>query len=184
MGFYAFGEMEMNSKKLLWNIYRIKEQLGPIGWAIVASCFLGLILASFLWVPTYFQWKSLTHPQANASIQAALPSRESEIAQFLAHFPLAKSRSHDIQMLMDDSEALGLTLNQVSYKMEESQEDNLTHYHIDFMVTASYPVLRDFISKTLIDLPNLSMDRLTFSRKSVSDEVIDAHIRMTLHAIK
>jgi hypothetical protein len=184
MGFYAFGEMEMNSKKLLWGIYRIGEQLGPVGWTLLASCFLGLILASFLWAPTYFKWKALAHPQARLSTQEALPSRERDITQFLAHFPLAKARSHDIQMLMDGSEALGLTLNQVSYKMEESQEDHLAHYHIDFMVTASYPVLSDFISKTLIDLPNLSMDRLTFSRKSVSDEAIDAHIRMTLHAIK
>lgn len=60
----------------------------------------------------------------------------------------------------------------------------IERYEIVLPVAGSYPQLREFLKRALIEIPVLSLDQLTLKRESRDDGAVRAELKMTLHLVK
>ena len=51
-------------------------------------------------------------------------------------------------------------------------------------MSGSYLQLRDFLRRTLTEIPVLSLDQMTLKREGRNDGAVQAELRMTLHMVK
>jgi hypothetical protein len=57
-------------------------------------------------------------------------------------------------------------------------------YEIVLPVAGTYPQIRDFLRRSLEEIPVLSLDQLSVKRERRSDAAVQAELRMTLHMVK
>ena len=57
-------------------------------------------------------------------------------------------------------------------------------YEIVLPVAGSYPQIRDFLRRSLAEIPVLSVDQLSLKRESRNDAALQAELRMTFHMVK
>jgi hypothetical protein len=60
----------------------------------------------------------------------------------------------------------------------------IERYEIVLPVAGSYPQLREFLKRALVEIPVLSLDQLTLKRESRDDGAVHAELKMTLHLVK
>ena len=51
-------------------------------------------------------------------------------------------------------------------------------------VSGSYPQIRDFLKRSLAEIPLMSVDQLALKRESRNDAAVQAELRLTLHMVK
>jgi len=51
-------------------------------------------------------------------------------------------------------------------------------------VSGSYPQMRDFLKRSLAEIPVLSLDQISLRRESRKEGAVHAELRMTLHRVK
>ena len=79
--------------------------------------------------------------------------------------------------------ATGLQLKSASYRVQPT-EGRIVRYEIVLPVAGSYPQIREFLKRSLAEVPVLSIDQLTLKRESRNDGALQAELRMTLHMVK
>jgi Tfp pilus assembly protein PilO len=79
--------------------------------------------------------------------------------------------------------ATGVQLKSASYRTQPT-EGRIVRYEIVLPVAGSYPQLREFLKRSLAEIPVLSIDQLTLKRESRKDGALQAELRMTLHMVK
>jgi Tfp pilus assembly protein PilO len=79
--------------------------------------------------------------------------------------------------------ATGLQMKSASYRTRDS-EGRIQRYEILLPVAGSYGQIRDFLKRSLADIPVLSVDQLTLKREGKTEALIQAEMRLTLHMLK
>jgi hypothetical protein len=79
--------------------------------------------------------------------------------------------------------ASGLELRSGDYRLAESRE-RIERYQITLPVTGSYAQIRSFLEGALAEIPVLSLDHVSFRRKSANEARIEAEVVLTLHLLK
>ena len=79
--------------------------------------------------------------------------------------------------------ATGVQLKSASYRTQPT-EGRIVRYEIVLPVAGSYPQIREFLKRSLAEIPVLSVDQLTLKRASRDDGAVQAELRMTLHMVK
>jgi hypothetical protein len=77
-----------------------------------------------------------------------------------------------------EAEAAGVELPRGSYEYLPARDGVAAHYRMTFPVHAGYPQLRTFMDNTLIALPSVAVEGLKIERKNVSDETVDAELKL------
>jgi Tfp pilus assembly protein PilO len=78
--------------------------------------------------------------------------------------------------------ATGVQLKSARYRTQPT-EGRIVRYEIVLPVSGSYPQLRDFLKRSLAEIPVLSLDQITLKRESRNDGALNAELRMTLHMV-
>jgi Tfp pilus assembly protein PilO len=76
--------------------------------------------------------------------------------------------------------ASGVQLKSATYKTE-TPEGRIVRTEIVLPVTGSYPHIRDFLKRSLAEIPVLSVDSLNLKK---TDQAIQAEMKLTLHMVK
>jgi len=79
--------------------------------------------------------------------------------------------------------ATGVQLKSASYRTPPL-EGRIVRYEIVLPVAGSYPQIREFLRRSLAEIPVLSVDQVTLKRASRNDGALQAELRMTLHMVK
>lgn len=79
--------------------------------------------------------------------------------------------------------ATGVQLKSASYK-EQKTDGRIVRYEMVLPVSGSYPQIRDFLKRSLAEIPVLSVDQLALKRETRNDGAIQAELRLTLHMVK
>jgi Tfp pilus assembly protein PilO len=79
--------------------------------------------------------------------------------------------------------ATGVQLKSATYRTQ-STDARIVRYEIALPVTGSYGQIRDFLKRSLAEIPVLSVDQLTLKRESGNGSLIHADLRLTLHMVK
>lgn len=172
--------------ELLWRARRLAQGCGA---AAVAGASLLLGCAVFAACVVAPQDERLAHSRAAAASAKARPQSpavsaisgaESELAKFYRYFPARSSTNDLLEKIFAVASAHGLVLEQGEYQLQHEQEMRLTRLGIVLPVKGSYPQIRQFISQAMRDVPNLSLDGITYTRPRVEDATVEAQVRMTL----
>jgi hypothetical protein len=57
-------------------------------------------------------------------------------------------------------------------------------YEISVPVSGSYAQIREFVKRSLVEIPVLSIDQLSIKRQSRNEGAVQAELRLTLHRVK
>lgn len=76
--------------------------------------------------------------------------------------------------------ATGITLRQGEYRLLRERDGRLRRYQVLLPMRGSYPALRTFVSAALQTLPNAALDQVSFERRRVDEQEVDAQVQLTL----
>lgn len=79
--------------------------------------------------------------------------------------------------------ATGVQLKSASYRTQKT-DARIVRYEIVLPVAGSYGQIRDFLKRSLAEIPVLSVDQLSLKREGKADGLIQAQMRLTLHMVK
>jgi Tfp pilus assembly protein PilO len=166
---------------------RLPHELGPLGLAsLLVLVALGI-----------FQWLVLGPMQArNAELQERV-ARQAPAAQ--ASGPAASSQDRVAAVydfLRKDQQATdwlatlygigtatGVQLKSASYRTQPA-DGRIVRYEIVLPVAGSYPQIREFLRRSLAEIPVLSLDQINLKRENRNDGAVNAELRLTLHMVK
>jgi hypothetical protein len=77
--------------------------------------------------------------------------------------------------------ATGLQMKSASYRTQKT-EGRIVRYEIVLPVEGSYPQVRDFLKRSLAEIPVMSVDSVSLKRAAKGS--IQAEMRLTLHMVK
>ena len=79
--------------------------------------------------------------------------------------------------------ATGVELQSANYKTQNAG-GRLQRYEIVLPLTGSYTQMRDFLKRSLTEIPVLSLDQITLKRENRREGTVQAELRLTLHMVK
>jgi Tfp pilus assembly protein PilO len=80
--------------------------------------------------------------------------------------------------------ATGVELQSASYKSQAAQGSRVERYEIVLPLTGSYTQMRDFLKRSLAEVPVLSLDQISLKRENRREGTVQAELRLTLHMVK
>lgn len=78
------------------------------------------------------------------------------------------------------AQAHGIALTQGQYKLEREADSRVLQYQIVLPVRGSYVKLRRFIGAAVEAMPGAALDHVSFERRRVDDDAVDAELRFVL----
>jgi Tfp pilus assembly protein PilO len=79
--------------------------------------------------------------------------------------------------------ATGVQLKSASYRTQPA-DGRIVRYEIVLPVAGSYPQIREFLRRSLAEIPVLSLDQINLKRENRNDGAVNAELRLTLHMVK
>lgn len=163
-----------------------------VGWpGAIGLGVLALALAGYLAVllPTQdrlanlrTQISSLSAKIAkNKATQSTMSAPEDNLLDFYRRFPVHVAAPDVLEKLYAAAADAGIALEQGEYRPETAKGDKLDRYQITLPVTGSYPQIRKFIARLLVDLPAISLDGVSFQRQKIGDAQVESQIKLTLY---
>jgi hypothetical protein len=172
--------------ELLWRARRLVQGRGAAAVAGALLLFGCAAFAAYVVVPQSERLAQARGAAASAKVRpqsptvTAISGAESELAKFYRYFPERSSTNDLLEKIFAVASAQGLVLEQGEYQLQHEQEMRLTRLGMVLPVKGSYPQIRQFVSQALRDIPNLSLDGITYTRQRVEDVTVEAQVRMTL----
>jgi hypothetical protein len=79
--------------------------------------------------------------------------------------------------------ATGVQLKSANYRTQKTA-GRIVRYEMVLPIAGSYPQIRDFLKRSLAEIPVMSVDQLTLKRETRNDGAVQAELRLTLHMVK
>jgi FAD/FMN-containing dehydrogenase len=164
--------------------FDLRHELGTLG--MLAALVLGAALAFSAAIVQPLEAKSRSvaarvageraSPQANAS-----PAAE-KLGEFYDYLAKPEQTTDWLAKLYAIGQATGVQLASATYRSE--QAGRIEHYQIVLPVSGSYAQMREFLDRSLAEIPVLSLDHMTLKRESRRDGAVQAELKLTLHMVK
>ena len=77
----------------------------------------------------------------------------------------------------------GVRMKSATYR-SQATDGRIVRYEIVLPVAGTYPQVRDFLRRSLEEIPVLSVDQLSLKREKRSETAVQVELRMTLHMVK
>lgn len=185
-GPWRAGRVRLRAEVLLWRQ----------GWAWLVGP-LCLVLSLGLWygvlVPrqqalleSRLQVKRLLERPSVSKAAVAPPplsaADRGEAAVELLHASLGPHAGVGLQLrrLYALATKQNLLLSQSDYQRVAVPAQGIERLQVTFPFKANYPQLRRFMESVLLDMPNVSIDQLSFKRVQVSQSQVDVRLRLSL----
>jgi Tfp pilus assembly protein PilO len=163
-------------------ILQMREQLGPTGLASLA------LLAAAI---AFFALAVQPLEQKDRALRAALERRAAagadygpdQLAAFYRFLERKEETTDWLAKLHGIARATGVDLRSATYRTQDAGT-RLERYEIVVPVSGSYGQIRDFLKRTLAEVPVLSLDQVSLKRESRNDAQVRAELRMAIHRMK
>ena len=166
---------------------RLPHELGPLGLASLAVLVaLGI-----------FHWLVIEPMQArNAELQERVarqeraaqepgPANTQDRVAAVYDFLRKDQQTTDwLATLYGIGTATGVQLKSAAYRTQPAAEGRIVRYEIVLPVAGSYPQIREFLRRSLAEIPVLSLDQINLKREHRNDGAVNAELRLTLHMVK
>jgi hypothetical protein len=172
-------------RRLTAQMYRLRDELGMAGIAalalfIAAGAFMALVLQ-----PMKEQNRVL---EARAGIGRDLATvsgvnAAEKVASVYEYLEKPEGTTDWLAKLYAIGKATGVELQSANYKTQAAG-GRLQRYEIVLPLTGSYAQMREFLKRSLADIPVLSLDQISLKRENRRDGTVQAELRLTLHMVK
>ena len=161
--------------------YQVKKLFHRIGAAGVAGIFL---LAAALFFSNYVvrpleQRNTLLAAKTNPSVKTQ-PGAE-KVAAVYEYLQQAEEPTDWLAKLHAIGAASGVQMKSASYKTQRT-DARIVRYEIVLPVAGSYGQIRDFLKRSLAEIPVMSLDQITLKREE-KGSAVHAEMRLTLHMV-
>ena len=171
--------------KIYPHFYRLRDELGVTGLAalvlfIAAGAFLSLVLQPMK------QKNRVLEARAGISRDLGAVSNVNaaeKVASVYEYLEKPEATTDWLAKLYAIGKATGVELQSASYKTQNAN-GRLQRYEIVLPLTGSYTQMRDFLKRSLAEIPVLSLDQITLKRDNRREGTVQAELRLTLHMVK
>jgi len=163
------------------NLNRIRESLGMSGIAGIFLLACGIFFAHAVVNPLETRAARLQDKASRKAPDAAVPGAE-KVAEVYAYLEKDEDATDWLAKLHAIGTATGVQLQSASYRTQKT-DAKIVRYEIALPVAGSYGQIRDFLKRSLAEIPILSVDQLTLKREG-KNNVVTAEMRLTLHMVK
>lgn len=167
-------------------MYRLRDELGITGLAALflfaaAGAFFALVLQPL-------QDKSSALQSRAASLREGAPRQGGNAAEKVSavyeYLKKPETTTDWLAKLYAIGAATGVELQSASYKTQEAPGSKLERYEIVVPLNGSYTQMRDFLKRSLAEIPVLSLDQVSLKRESRREGTLQAEVHLTLHMVK
>jgi Pilus assembly protein, PilO len=166
--------------KLSLSLKRVQEYLGTTGIAAVCLLAAAAAFSSFVLGPLEARGALM---QEKLSKKTATQPGSDKVAAVYEYLKKDEDTADWLAKLHGIGVATGVQLRAASYRTHQT-EGRIERYEIVLPATGSYAQIRDFLQRSLAEIPILSLDQLKLKREDRSNGEIQAEMRLTLHKVK
>ena len=171
------------------HLYRLRHELGATGVAGVVLFIGAALFMTFVLQPLKERNRVL---EARAGIGRDLgavqsPQSEMRAAEKLGalyqYLEKPEATTDWLAKLYAIGRATGVELQSASYKTQDAG-GRLQRYEIVLPLNGSYTQMREFLKRSLAEIPVLSLDQISLKRENRREGTVQAELRLTLHMVK
>jgi len=172
-------------QKLHALLYRAREELGVTGVAGIALFVAAALFMAFVLQPLKAKNRVL---EARAGIGRDLGAVQhanaaDKIGAVYQYLEKPEATTDWLAKLYAIGRATGVELQSATYKTQNAG-GRLQRYEIVLPLTGSYTQMRDFLKRSLAEIPVLSLDQISLKRENRREGTVQAELRLTLHMVK
>ena len=172
-------------QKLYAQLYRAREELGMTGVAAIvlflgAALFMGLVLQPLKAKNRVLEARAGIGRDLGAVHNANAADQIGAVYQYLEK---PEATTDWLAKLYAIGRATGVELQSATYKTQNAG-GRLQRYEIVLPLTGSYTQMRDFLKRSLAEIPVLSLDQISLKRENRREGTVQAELRLTLHMVK
>ena len=162
--------------------YQVKKLFHRIGAAGVAGIFLlaAALFFSNTVVRPLEQRNTLLASKTNPSVKSQ-PGAE-KVAAVYEYLQQAEEPTDWLAKLHAIGAASGVQMKSASYKTQRT-DARIVRYEMVLPVAGIYAQIRDFLKRSLAEIPVMSLDQVTLKREE-KGSAVHAEMRLTLHMVK
>jgi Pilus assembly protein, PilO len=98
----------------------------------------------------------------------------------LQNMPARSEMPQVLTVLLRQADEASLSIDTAKYEISAAKAGSLVRHRLSFPVTGPYTNVRQFLDSTLAAIPELAIDDLSLTRKSITDSTVEAQMRMTI----
>jgi hypothetical protein len=165
---------------------RLLDQIGYAGAAALLLLAAAVAFSSFVVKP--LQDKGvLLQERLSRKAPAAAQAGADKVAAVYEYLQKEEDTTDWLAKLHGIGTATGVQLRSAAYRTQ-STDARIVRYEIVLPVSGSYAQIRDFLKRSLAEIPVLSLDQLTLRRENggsgKNSGALQAEMRLTLHMVK
>jgi len=104
-----------------------------------------------------------------------------QLDAFYQAFPLESTVPDTVEKMIKLAQSKGLSPKQAQYRIVKNNPGELMSYQIALPVKGAYPKIMNFAFELLSEVPNLSLDNVSFERQKIGDSIVETTLKMTLY---
>jgi Tfp pilus assembly protein PilO len=158
---------------------RTRREIGPLGLCAIALLVGALAFSSAVVKPLEEQ-SILLRQKARGAQAPARDQSSDKVAQVYEMLRKDESPTDWLAKMHGIGVATGVQVKSAAYKTERT-EGLIVRYEITLPVSGSYGQIRDFLKRSLAEIPVMSVDSLALKREG---QALHAELRLTLHMVK
>lgn len=168
---------------------RAGNQVGRVGALAAGLVVLAAIEYTGVTMPLHESIADL-HGQARRQMDAARSGRQikrsdegtpaGQLAAFTRYFPPASDANVLLGRLHDIAAKENLVLERGEYRLVEEASLDVSRYQITLPVRGTYASIVAFVTRTLREMPSVTLDGVSLQRPNVGEPGIEAQLRLSL----
>jgi hypothetical protein len=167
------------------HLYRLRVELGATGLAAVVVFAAAALFMAFVLQPLKEKNRVL---EARAGIgrdlgAVANVNAAEKLGALYQYLEKPEATTDWLAKLYAIGKATGVELQQATYKSQNAG-GRLQRYEIVLPLNGSYTQMREFLKRSLAEIPVMSLDQVSLKRESRNAGAVQAELRMTLHMVK
>lgn len=165
---------------------RIATELGASGLAAAALLAGATLFFALVVKPMQAKNETLAaavQSQARSSAAASASSATDKLAALYRFLDKEEATTDWLAKLYAIAKATGVDMKTANYRTQKAG-NRVERYEITLPLTGSYGQIRDFMKRSLAEIPVLSLDQVTLKRENRTDGVLHAEVRLSLHLLK
>jgi hypothetical protein len=171
---------------MMRRLSQLPGEMGALGLAALAMLAAALLFHALALAPLEARNARLVERlvrQAPRAEGAAPASTAEKVGAVYASLKKDEAPTDWLAKLHGIGAATGVQMKSATYR-SQSTGGRIVRYEIVLPVAGTYPQIRDFLRRSLEEIPVLSLDQLSVKRERRSDAAVQAELRMTLHMVK
>jgi hypothetical protein len=157
------------------------SRLGPAGVTGAAATLAAVILGSVALLSLRAANQDLNAEISRAQHRPrATVTPEQGLIKVVAQLPTRAAMPAILSQVLQQADAAGVELAKGQYTYNVASASGVARYELDFPVKAQYRGVRDFINRTLTNIPSAGLYKLSIERKAIGDTQVNADVRFVI----